>query len=142
MRRIMDNVNEKLSRLRKRYRELAATRKALEEEILYTQEVYRGSLATIRRKRKTKSSVPYYYISCWIDGQRAVVYVSQKDLPRVKKLIDNWQAYKKRMRRLKDINGDIQAIMREIADLRMVKEVKNEGKQEKKGKKRQTRTKT
>jgi hypothetical protein len=138
----MDNVNERLSRLRKRYKELAVTRKALEEEILYTKEVYRGSLATIRRKRKTQPSVPYYYISCWIDGHRAVVYVSQKDLPRVKKLIDNWQAYKKRMRRLKDINGDIQAIMREIADLRMVKEVKNEGRQEKKEKKRQTRTKT
>ena len=138
---MIDNVNERLSRLRKRYKELAVTRKALEEETLYTKEVYRGSLATVRRKRKTQPSVPYYYISCWIDGHRAVVYVSQKDLPRVKKLIDNWQAYKKRMRRLKDINGDIQAIMREIADLRMVKEVKNE-EQERKGKKRQTRTKT
>jgi hypothetical protein len=117
------------------------SRKTLEEDILYTQELYRGSLASIRHKRKTRPTVPYHYISCWIDGHRAVVYVSQNDLPRVKKLIANWQTYKGKMRRLKNISREIQAIMQEIADLRMVKEVKSEG-QERRRKKRQTRTKT
>lgn len=136
----MENIREKLSRLRKRYRELASTRNVLENKVLQTKEVYRGCLATISHKRKSGPKVPYYYISCWKNNRRAVVYVSQQNLPRARKLIDNWQTYKKRIKRLKGIEEEINTILRKIADLQMVEELKSE--EDKKRKKRQTRKKT
>jgi len=136
----MNIVREKLSRLRKHYRELAITRNALEEKVLQTGEVYRGCLTKINHKRKSGSIVPYDYISCWKNNKRAVVYVSKKNLPRTKKLINNWQTYKNRMQRLKDIEEKIRTILRQIADIQMVEELKSE--ESTKRKKRQTRKKT
>ena len=119
----MDDTREQVGRLRRQYRTLAQSRTAIEDRMLRSREYFEGSMATIEHKNKGGTSTPYYYISCTGQEGRTALYVCRKDLARARKLIGNWQAFKRDVERLEEINQSLAAIARQIVALQTVEEV-------------------
>ncbi len=119
----MEDTREQVGRLRRQYRTLAQSRTAIEDRMLRSREYFEGSMATIEHKNKGGTSTPYYYISCTCQEGRTALYVRRKDLARARKLVGNWQAFKRDMERLEEINQSLAAIARQIVALQTVEEV-------------------
>lgn len=119
----MDDTREKVGRLRRQYRSLTESRAAIEGRMLRSREYFEGSMATIEHKNKDGSGTPYYYISCARHGARTALYVRRKDLARARKLVGNWQAFKRDLDRLEELNRDLAGILRQIAALQTVEGV-------------------
>lgn len=122
----MDDTREDVSRLRRQYRSLAQSRAAIEDRMLRSREYFEGSIATIEHKNKDGSGTPYYYISCARHGARTALYVRRKDLTRARKLVGNWQTFKRDLERLEELNQEIARIVRQIVALQMVEQVTND----------------
>ncbi len=122
----MDDTREKVIRLRRQYQGLAESRVALERRMLRSREYFEGSMATIEHKNKSGTSTPYYYISCARDEGRTALYVRRKDLARARKLVGNWQDFKRAVERLEELNQKMAGIARQIVALQTVEDVRND----------------
>jgi hypothetical protein len=122
----MEDTREKVGQLRRQYRSLAESRAAIENRILRSREYFEGSIATIEHKNKDGTSTSYYYISCSQAGGRTAVYVRRNNLARARKLVGNWQAFKRDIERFEALNQGIARIARQIVELQMVEDVKND----------------
>jgi hypothetical protein len=54
------------------------------------------------------------------------VYVRRNNLARARKLVGNWQAFKRDIERFEALNQGIARIARQIVELQMVEDVKND----------------
>ena len=115
-----------LSTLRRRYRDLVKARETLEKQLVRKREYFQGSLATIAHPNKTGPSTPYHYISCKREGARGVIYVRRKNLQRAKRLIGNWQDFKRDMKQLKVLNQDITKLLEELIEAQTIVEVNSD----------------
>jgi hypothetical protein len=123
---IMDDTREQVGRLRRQYRSLAQSRAAIEDRMLRSREYFEGSMATIEHKNKGGTSTPYYYISCASDEGRTALYVRRKDLARARKLVGNWQDFKRDIARFEELNQEMARIARQIVALQTVEAVAND----------------
>jgi hypothetical protein len=115
-----------LSGLRRRYRDLVEAREVLEKRLVRRREYFQGSLSTIAHPNKTGPSTPYYYISCRKNEGRGVVYVRRRNLARARKLVRNWQEFKKDLKRLRTLNQDVARILEQIVDVQTVMNVNDD----------------
>lgn len=122
----MEDTREQVGRLRRQYRTLAQSRTAIEDRMLRSREYFEGSIATIEHKNKGGTSTPYYYISCARDEGRTALYVRRKDLARARKLVGNWQDFKRAIERLEELNQKMAGIARQIVALQTVEDIRND----------------
>jgi hypothetical protein len=119
----MEDTREKVIRLRRQFQSLAESRTALQRRMLRSREYFEGSMATIEHKNKGGTSTPYYYISCARGEGRTALYVRRKDLARARKLVGNWQAFKRDIERFEALNQEMARIVRQIVALQTVEDV-------------------
>ena len=96
--------------------------KLLEEIILGLE----STKKTIEHKNKGGTSTPYYYISCTRDEGRTALYVRRKDLARARKLVGNWQDFKRAIERFEELNQEMARIARQIVALQTVEDIRND----------------
>lgn len=120
----MKDMREKVVRLRRQFHSLAESRTAVEWRMLRSREYFEGSIATIEHRNKDGTSTPYYYISCAGQKRRTTaLYVRRKDLARARKLVGNWQTFKRDVKRLEELNQAMAGIARRIVELQTVEDV-------------------
>ena len=83
-------------------------------------------MATIEHKNKGGTSTPYYHISCTRDEGRTALYVRRKDLARARKLVGNWQDFKRDIERFEELNQEMARIARQIVALQTVEDIRND----------------
>jgi hypothetical protein len=123
---VMQEIRETVVRLRRQYQNLAESRAAIEHRMLRSREYFEGSIATIEHKNKGGTSTPYYYISCPRDEGRTALYIRRKDLARARKLVGNWQAFKRNIERCEELNQEMARIARQIVALQTVEDLRND----------------
>lgn len=121
----MEDTRQRVIRLRRQFQSLVESRTAIERRMLRSREYFEGSMATIEHKNKGGTSTPYYYISCTRGEARTALYVRRKDLARARKLVGNWQAFKRDIQRFEALNQEMARIARQIVALQTVEDVAN-----------------
>jgi len=121
----MEDTRERVIRLRRQFQSLAESRTAIEWRMLRSREYFEGSMATIQHKNRGGTSTPYYYISCTRGEGRTALYVRRKDLARARKLVGNWQDFKRDIERFETLNQEMARIARQIVALQTVEDVAN-----------------
>ena len=122
----MEDTGERVIRLRRQFQSLVESRTAIERRMLRSREYLEGSMATIEHKNKGGTSTPYYYISCTRGEGRTALYVRRKDLARARKLVGNWQDFKRDIDRFEALNQEMARIARQIVAFQTVEDVAND----------------
>ncbi len=122
----MEDTRERVIRLRRQFQSLAESRAAIERRMLRSREYFEGSMATIEHKNKGGTSTPYYYISCTGQEGRTALYVRRKNLARARKLVENWQAFKRDIARFEELSQEMTRIARQIVALQTVEDIRND----------------
>lgn len=91
------------SQLRHKLRDLRAERARIEEELLETRELMRGSLLErhLLADGKVRGTPAYYVCVRLQDGRNQFVYVRKADLDRVRAQIEAYRSYRRGLRRLR-----------------------------------------
>ncbi len=108
---------EAASRRRQALFTLRQERDALEEELLQSRELLRGSLVahTILRggyRRRT----PAIYLSRIDGGRRRMIYIKKAELERARRQVEAYRRYQKCLRRLRALSSEILKAFRALRE--------------------------
>jgi hypothetical protein len=97
------------SRLRQKLVELRAERHRIEEELLETRELVRGSLLEryLLAGGKVRGTPAYFVCVRREDGRNQFIYVRKADLDRVRTQVDAYRQYRRGLRRLRALAKEI-----------------------------------
>ena len=96
------------SELRQRLNDLRAERYRLEEALLGTRRLLRGSfVARYHGSRGYRRRAPAYYVSQANGDQRRLIYVRRCDQDRVQREVEEYRRFRRQLRRLRELSGEI-----------------------------------